>query len=38
MEFKRLSDEELQEKLEEFSKLIQSTKKMPKNIGMWNIY
>lgn len=34
MEFKRLSDEELRGKLEEFLKLIQSKKNMPKNIGM----
>ena len=37
MEVKRLSDEELREKLEEFLKLIQ-LKKMPKNIGMLKIY
>lgn len=38
MEVKRLSDEELREKLEEFLKLIQSKKKMSKNIGMLSIY
>ena len=37
MEVKRLSDEELREKLEEFLKLIQ-LKKMPKNIGMLKLY